>query len=109
MNRWNIPGWLEREVVERDRNCIYCGVQFVPLNEVRKFKPSWEHIVNDARIVSPENIAICCISCNASKGTKHLAEWLNSNFCKTRGITKESIAEIARRALANPPIFEAGA
>jgi hypothetical protein len=81
----------------------------MPLNEVRKFKPSWEHIVNDARIVSPANIAICCISCNASKGTKHLAEWLDSNFCKERGITKESVAEIARRALANPPKFDAGA
>jgi hypothetical protein len=109
VNRWNIPNWLEREVVGRDRNCIYCGVQFEPLNEGRKNKPSWEHIVNDARIVSPENIALSCVSCNASKGTRILAEWLESKFCTARGITRESVAEVARRALANPPKFDAGA
>jgi hypothetical protein len=26
MNRWSIPHWLEREIIERDRSCVYCGV-----------------------------------------------------------------------------------
>jgi hypothetical protein len=26
MNRWKIPQWLELEVKERDRKCVYCGV-----------------------------------------------------------------------------------
>ena len=29
MNHWDIPDWLEREVKERDRTCIYCGTQMV--------------------------------------------------------------------------------
>jgi hypothetical protein len=65
--------------------------------------PSWEHIVNDARIVSRENIARCCISCNASKGAKDLIVWLDSNYCKKRGITKDSVASIVRKALDFPP------
>ena len=109
MNRWSIPNWLEREVIERDRNCIYCGIQFASSNETRKSKPSWEHIVNDARIVSRENIAICCISCNASKGARDLVNWLESKYWETRRITKESIADVARRALEQPPKFDAGA
>jgi hypothetical protein len=99
MNRWNIPDSLEKEVVERDRHCVYCGVLFAADN-ARRSKASWEHIINDAKIITRENIALCCISCNASKGTKLLAEWIKSDYCKKRGITAESVAEIIRSALA---------
>ncbi len=100
MNKWNIPNWLETEVIERDRQCVYCGVEFNLANPTRRSRPSWEHIVNDARIVTRENIARCCISCNASKGTKKLSDWLESEFCKARGITAESVAETVKNALA---------
>jgi hypothetical protein len=99
VNRWNIPGSLEKEVLSRDRRCVYCGVEFVDSGAVRR-RPSWEHIVNDARIVTPENIARCCRGCNASKGTKELAVWLESKYCRSRGITAESVAAVVRSALA---------
>jgi hypothetical protein len=109
VNRWNIPNWLEQEVIARDRNCVYCGVDFVPVNETRRSRPSWEHIVNDARIVDCENIARCCLSCNASKGAKDLADWLESKYCKKKGITRDTVAEVVRRTLANPPKYVAAA
>jgi hypothetical protein len=28
MKRWNIPAWLEQEIVRRDKSCVYCGVMF---------------------------------------------------------------------------------
>lgn len=99
MNRWNIPDWLEREVIERDRHCIYCGVSLTARDASRRETPSWEHIINDARIVTRENIARCCVGCNASKGTKSLVEWLQSEYCRTRGITPESVAAVARSVL----------
>jgi hypothetical protein len=99
MNRWKIPGWLEREVVQRDSCCIYCGVKFVGHSASRRDRPSWEHIVNDARIITAENIARCCIGCNASKGTKRLADWLQSEYCRIRGITGDSVASVVRAAL----------
>jgi 5-methylcytosine-specific restriction endonuclease McrA len=99
MNRWNIPDWLEREVIERDRHCVYCGADFTVKSTRRRDRPSWEHIVNDARIVTRANIVRCCVGCNASKGTKSLAEWLRSPYCATRGITLESVASVVRSAL----------
>jgi 5-methylcytosine-specific restriction endonuclease McrA len=99
VNRWTIPDWLEREVLQRDRCCIYCGIDFAAVVSARRYKPSWEHIVNDARIVTRENIARCCLSCNASKGTKDLATWLHSRYCRTRGISTESVAAVVRAAL----------
>ena len=29
MNDWGIPDWLEREVRERDKTCVYCGIQMI--------------------------------------------------------------------------------
>ncbi len=99
MNRWNIPAWLEAEVVDRDRSCVYCGIDFIAEPASRGRRPSWEHIINDARIVTRENIALCCVSCNASKGAKDLALWLRSTYCTTHGITETSIAPVAREVL----------
>lgn len=106
-NRWNIPGWLEREVRERDRACVYCGTLFATTT-ARRFQPSWEHIVNDASIVTRENIALCCIGCNASKGTKTLAAWLQSPYCQVRGISQRSMGPIAQAALAAIETHNAG-
>jgi len=97
MNRWSIPDWLEREVTERDRCCVYCGVAFGSSPTGRKARVTWEHIVNDARIVTRENIARCCASCNASKGAKDLADWLTSTYRQGRGITSETVSEVVRR------------
>jgi hypothetical protein len=99
MNRWGIPELLERFVSARDTSCIYCGSCFVAEGAKRGQKASWEHIINDARIITPGNIALCCISCNASKGNRTLSEWLKSRYCQRRAITRESIAEVAKAAL----------
>lgn len=76
MNRWSIPDWLEEEVKKRDKTCVYCGVEMIehmPPHGSRRAAATWEHIVNDARIVTRENIARCCAACNSSKGTKDLS------------------------------------
>lgn len=101
MNLRNIPSWLENEVRSRDKNCIYCGIKFD--KKSKKNTATWEHIVNDAKIITRENISLCCFSCNASKGAKDLSVWLDSKYCKEKNITPESIAHIAKQALINPP------
>ena len=98
-NRWNIPEDLERDVIERDRSCVYCGVDFAVPTPHRRGRASWEHIVNDARSVTRENIARCCVGCNASKGAKDLREWLESGYCRSRGITYDSVAPVVQAAL----------
>ena len=102
MNRWGIPDWLEEEVRARDRTCVYCGVQMIehkPPRGARKTVATWEHIINDASIVTRENIARCCFACNSSKGTKTLFDWMQSSYCKKRGINKDTVAEVVKKAL----------
>jgi hypothetical protein len=105
VNRWNIPKLLEAEVFERDTGCVYCGVDFSQPASARGSKPSWEHIVNDAKIITPENIARCCLSCNASKGSKDLAVWLQSNYCKAKGISEHTVSKVVQNTLLKPDAY----
>jgi 5-methylcytosine-specific restriction endonuclease McrA len=102
MNRWAIPEWLENEVRERDRKCVYCRIPMIELPAAdgsRRSVATWEHIINDASIVTPENIVRCCASCNSSKGTKELSVWIESSYCKQRGIGRDTVADVVKQAL----------
>jgi hypothetical protein len=102
MNNWGIPNWLEKEVQERDKACVYCGIQMIeqmPPSGPRRKVATWEHIINDASIISRENIARCCVACNSSKGSKKLADWIQSSYCKKRGINKDTVAEVVKEVL----------
>ena len=51
MNNWAIPNWLEKEVQERDKTCVYCGIKMIeqmPPRGHRRNVATWEHIINDA-------------------------------------------------------------
>lgn len=98
-NRWGIPKNVEELVKKRDANCVYCGILFSNSVVTHKTRPTWEHIINDIRINGANNIAICCGSCNASKGTKLLSDWLNGKYCATKGITKDNVAKVVKEYL----------
>lgn len=102
MNHWGIPDWLEKEVKDRDKTCVYCGTQMIeqmPPGGPRKAVATWEHIINDANIITRENIARCCVACNSSKGMKRLTDWLQSGYCMKRGINEDTVAEVVKEAL----------
>jgi 5-methylcytosine-specific restriction endonuclease McrA len=98
-NKWNIPPSLETEVRNRDLVCVYCGQAFTSPKVSARSSPSWEHIINDATIVTRENIALCCRGCNASKGQKRVSDWLLSPYCQKRGITAGTVAPIVQQAI----------
>jgi len=103
MNSWNIPDSLEREVRARDKKCVYCGVEMlqkIPHASPRNAVATWEHIINDVRITTRENIALCCWACNSSKGEKALEDWLRSTYCLKRGVTESTVADIVKDVLA---------
>lgn len=102
-NKYNIPDWLEKEVRDRDRVCVYCRVEFTPASVSRKTAASWEHIINDVSIITRENIALCCCGCNSSKGQKPLMEWLNSEYCTRRNISTETVAPIIKASIISTP------
>lgn len=95
-NSWGIPKNIEDLVIARDKSCVYCGCEF---GSERAKKKSWEHIINDINIKTLDNIALCCVGCNASKGNKVLRHWFYSANARKRGITEETIADVIKVAL----------
>jgi hypothetical protein len=105
MNNWGIPPEMEAAIRKRDQVCVYCGIEFLDAaanNGSRKRIATWEHIVNDASIVTLENIALCCNSCNASKGAKPLVDWLSSSYCRRKGIAAASVANVVQAHMVKP-------
>ncbi len=102
MNRWKIPKELEKEVRARDTHCVYCGISFGSTPGKGSLR-SWEHIINKAEIRTRENIALCCRSCNSSKGAKVVADWLKIRILQRRGIDSECVADVVKRALESRP------
>jgi hypothetical protein len=100
-NNWNIPEWLEKEVRERDKKCVYCSVEFTSAKVNVRNSASWEHIINDATIITRENIALCCRGCNASKGQKALLDWLETKYCKEHDISYKTVAPIIKAEIKN--------
>jgi hypothetical protein len=98
---WKISRALAAQVIARDKQCIYCRLVFSAPFTSRAACPSWEHIVNNLDLITLDNIALCCGSCNSSKGKKSLQEWLQSAYCLRLGITEQSIAAVAKAALAS--------
>jgi 5-methylcytosine-specific restriction endonuclease McrA len=98
-NNWNIPLCIELEVKERDKRCVYCGTEFTSTKISKKTASSWEYIINDAKIITRENIALCCCSCNASKGQKELLVCLESKYCQEKNINKDTVAPIIKKVI----------
>jgi 5-methylcytosine-specific restriction endonuclease McrA len=70
MNNWGIPFWLENKILKRDKNCVYCRIKMVNTarsSASRKRVATWEHIINNEKIINIDNIARCCAPCNSSK------------------------------------------
>jgi len=94
MNNWGIPLEIETLVRSRDRECVYCHIEFNKAGTGSG--ASWEHIINDIKITTAENIALCCRSCNSSKGAKSLRVWFSKDYCVKRNINESTVADIVR-------------
>ena len=99
MNRWNISKIFEVAVWARDARCVYCDVRFTADKMDRENTATWEHIINDETIITPENIALCCCSCNASKSTRPLEDWTKSVYCVKKDINYNTVAKVIKVAL----------
>lgn len=102
-NNWNIPGWLETKVKDRDIDCVYCNVKMKEYPRAKGTpgdKATFEHIDNDGP-PSEANIAMCCASCNSSKGVKKILDWFDSPYCKERNIGRKTVADVIRIYIEN--------
>jgi hypothetical protein len=93
-NKYGISKRVEREIRERDKRCVYCGILMKQSPQARGASGiTIEHFNNDGPFTKKYNLAICCRRCNSSKGTKGLCDWFEKSYCQEKKINKESVSE----------------
>jgi hypothetical protein len=103
-NRFGVPAEAEQTIRARDTRCVYCGKQFS--RNSRKNMPTIEHLNEKPPFywqegLKEEGLAICCGSCNSSRGSKSLRDWFRTPYCAERviPINGNTVAEPVRRYL----------
>lgn len=103
-NSFGIPSEVERRIRARDTRCVYCGKHFVTYSPMDR--PTIEHLNEKPPFywhegLREEGLAICCGSCNSSRGNKCLQDWFRSRYCTDRPtpIDGDTVAEPIKRYL----------
>jgi len=83
------------------KTCVYCHKEVKkPSSDVRR--GDWatiEHLNYLPPWNNPKTVAICCGSCNSSRGVKKLKDWFKSPYCVERNINIKTVAEPVKKYL----------
>lgn len=94
-NPYGLPEKDLERVRKRDVRCVYCRKKMVkPSKEA--WRGDWatiEHLNHLPPWDNPATIAICCSSCNSSRGNKLITKWFESSFCKEKNISAQTVAK----------------
>ena len=97
-NKYGIP---EKELDKsraRDKTCVYCHKKMVDpkLGGTRKDWATIEHL----NYLPPWNnsitVAICCGSCNSSRGKKKIADWFKKSYCLEKNINSKTFTKLVK-------------
>ena len=105
-NKFGIPNNELLKIRARDKKCVYCHKLMInpfdssnygdsaTIEHLSPFKPFYW---NEGMKI--ENIAICCGSCNSSRGSKRLLDWSKTKYCITRNINVNTVADPVKKYL----------
>lgn len=103
---FGIPDNVLAEIRARDKSCVYCHKIMIDPYQTQKSKDSAtiEHLNSDPPFhwsdgLREDGIAICCGSCNSSRGQKRLTDWFKSRYCIDRNINADTVADPVKRYL----------
>jgi hypothetical protein len=100
-NIYGIPDEALDRIRERDRACVYCHTIMRPYGSDGP-SSHWatiEHLNHLPPWDDPTTIAICCAGCNSRRSNLTHAAWFATDYCRSRGISEESVAETVRNFL----------
>ena len=103
-NRFGIPEEVECRLKLRFKVCAYCRREMREYAGVRgcpRDKSTIEHLNRKGPIywrdgLQEEDLVLCCGGCNSSRGTKLLATWFGSVYCRENGISAKTVADEVR-------------
>src|SRR6266542_3195732 len=104
-NRFRIPVKVLSEIRARDKACVYCRKTMIYPYLAKKSGgcATIEHLNWDGPFHWPDlkahDIALCCGSCNSSRGVKELTDWFKTQYCINKNISAKTVAMPVRSYL----------
>jgi hypothetical protein len=93
-NQYGLPEKELEKIRIRDKTCVYCHKKMLDTSSSnRRDWATIEHLNYLPPWNNPATVAICCGSCNSSRGQKKLMDWFKSQYCLDRNINKKTVAE----------------
>lgn len=103
---FGIPDKILAGISTRDKSCVYCRKIMIYPYQSQQCKDSAtiEHLNSEPPFhwsdgLRENGIAMCCGSCNSSRGAKKLTDWFKSRYCLDRSINAETVAELVKKFL----------
>ena len=94
-NKYGIPEERLKKIRTRDKTCVYCHKVMIDPS-ISGQRGDWatiEHLNHLPPWNNPDTVAICCGSCNSSRGKKKLLDWFEMPYCTEKNINSETVAE----------------
>jgi len=102
-NKYGLPEDRLNEIRVRDKVCVYCHKEMIKPGDDGSIK-DWatiEHLNHLPPWDNPFTVAICCGSCNSSRGNKKLLDWFEILYCVERNINYDTVAQPVRDYIEN--------
>jgi hypothetical protein len=98
-NKYGLPEEELNKIRARDKTCVYCHkLMIIPNGDGRR--GDWatiEHLNHLPSWNNPATVAICCWSCNSSRGKKKLIDWFKTPYCLGKNINENTVTEPVRK------------
>jgi len=97
-NRYGLPEEEVDRIRARDIRCVYCHKEMhkPDPNIKRQDWATIEHLNHLPPWDNPNTIAICCFSCNASRGDRKIMDWFEMEYCKSKDINFNTVTQPVR-------------
>ena len=108
-NSFGIPPEIEDAIRARDKRCVYCRKRMTAYPHIRGAPTAnaatIEHLAGlplyplryEQTGFDTGSIAICCGSCNSSRGGFPITDWFETAYCLERGINAHTVAPVVQR------------
>jgi hypothetical protein len=97
-NKFGIPENVLSRIRDRDKACVYCRKAMVSPYVAKNSADcaTIEHLNCDGPFywweeLREKDIALCCGSCNSSRGKKNFTDWFATPYCINRNINAKTV------------------
>lgn len=100
-NKYGLSEDKLKDIRARDTDCVYCHKKMIEPNPIG-WRGDWatiEHLNFLPPWNNAETVAICCGSCNSSRGAKNITDWFKTGYCREKNINAETVAEPVKKYL----------